>query len=503
MLRTRVIGSIAASALTVGVMAVAPVAPVSAAVSTSAPVIINEVYGGGNNAGAPFRRDFIELVNTTGAPITLTGYSIQYKSATGTWGAGGKLDLTGDIQANGTYLIGAGATPGTVGAALPTTQASYTNDLSATAGNVALVNNTTLLTCVTTACQSAPSVVDLVAYGTGDAPAGTAAAAPSNTTSISRDHLRTNTVNNLFDFMPVIPTPGLLPTAPAPTVRTIAQIQGTATASPFAGQAVTTSGVVTAVYPLGGFYGYVIQTAGTGGDTDITARTGSNGLFVYSPATVGGLFVGRAVTVSGYVVENSTLTQLNVIAGGLTVNSLSAPLPPAITAPWPGTDAAREKIESMLYQPPGSFTVTNNFNTNSFGEVALATGTTPLMQPTDVADAGSAEAAAVVTLNAARLVTLDDGASTAFLVDQTVNPPYFSAAEPLRVGALATFNKPVVIDFRNSLWKFQPQQRVSAATSAGSRTTFANTRVGNTAPDLSVDPTTEVSVASFNRVAVP
>src|SRR5699024_5049330 len=68
--------------------------------------------------------------------------------------------------------------------------------------------------------------------------------------------------------------------------HTIAEIQGTGDASSLAGQTVTTSGVVTAVYAEGGFNGYYIQTAGTGGDVDPAELSASQAVFVYSPDTV-------------------------------------------------------------------------------------------------------------------------------------------------------------------------------------------------------------------------
>ncbi|HMJ47283.1 MAG TPA: lamin tail domain-containing protein, partial [Ferruginibacter sp.] len=75
-------------------------------------VVINEVYGGGGNAGATYRQDFIELYNNSASPIILTGWSVQYASATGTTWA--RTDLTGTIPANGYFLIqeatGAGGT---------------------------------------------------------------------------------------------------------------------------------------------------------------------------------------------------------------------------------------------------------------------------------------------------------------------------------------------------------------------------------------------------------
>src|SRR3954451_9310648 len=53
-----------------------------AAVDPTAAVVINEVYGGGGNSGGLFDRDFIELRNTSTAAVDLSGWSVQYGSAT-------------------------------------------------------------------------------------------------------------------------------------------------------------------------------------------------------------------------------------------------------------------------------------------------------------------------------------------------------------------------------------------------------------------------------------
>jgi hypothetical protein len=45
--------------------------------------VISQIYGGRGNLGATYTHDFIELFNPTDAPISLTGWSIQYASATG------------------------------------------------------------------------------------------------------------------------------------------------------------------------------------------------------------------------------------------------------------------------------------------------------------------------------------------------------------------------------------------------------------------------------------
>ena len=76
-------GGIAALGLALAGAVVAAV-PAQAAVSASAPVVLHEVYGGGGNSGAPFNRDFVELSNPGAAPVDLTGWTVQYASATGT-----------------------------------------------------------------------------------------------------------------------------------------------------------------------------------------------------------------------------------------------------------------------------------------------------------------------------------------------------------------------------------------------------------------------------------
>ena len=59
---------------------------------------------------------------------------------------------------------------------------------------------------------------------------------------------------------------------PPPTEHTIAEIQGTGDTSPLVGDPVITQGVVTAAYPTGGFFGYVLQTDGTGSGDRRDAR---------------------------------------------------------------------------------------------------------------------------------------------------------------------------------------------------------------------------------------
>ncbi|MEZ5094297.1 ExeM/NucH family extracellular endonuclease [Nocardioides sp.] len=87
----------------------------------------------------------------------------------------------------------------------------------------------------------------------------------------------------------------------------------------------------------------------------------------------------------------------------------------------------------------------------------------PLIQPTDVARVGTPELDAVKADNDARKVVLDDGASTNFLsaTGSSIALPWLSPTNTVRVGAPATLNQPVILDYRNSAWKFQPTHQVT------------------------------------------
>ncbi len=503
--------------MTASMMALASVAmiqtPASAGVSASAAVVINEVYGGGGNSGATYKQDFIELFNKSSSAVDLSSWSVQYTSATGSsWAV---TNLTGTLPAGSHYVVreaeGAGGTTD-----VPS-DVTGTIAMSATAGKVALVNSTVALSGCATACKDLASVVDFVGFGTtANEYAGTGRApAPSNTTSVSRSASHANTVDNAADFTTGAPSPVACGTActpppppppPAPVEKTIAEIQGPGASSPLVGANVTTRGIVTAAYPTGGFKGYYIQTPGTGGPVDPTTDTTSDGVFVFqaSGALPAAISVGNYVEVTGGVVEFFGMTEINVAAADV----VELPAPPtgvtaSTTTSWPRTDAERESLEGMLYRPTGDFTVTNTFGTNQYGEVGLASGTTPLLQRTEVEKPGPAGSSAVEADNAARKVTLDDGATTNFLatsggqlVNGALTPPYLSNSKPVRVGAPVTFTEDVIVDWRNNAWKLQPTSVVTGPDNASSPVTFGNTRTS--APDAGLIGNGELKVASFN-----
>jgi hypothetical protein len=124
------------------------------------------VYGGGGNSAATYNQDFVELFNAGAASVDISGWSVQYASATGP-SAPGNWTLAA-IPASttlgaGKYFLVAMVT-GAVGAALPTPDFTFTGiNMSGSAGKVALVNNSTALN-GTTACSGA-TVVDVLGYG--------------------------------------------------------------------------------------------------------------------------------------------------------------------------------------------------------------------------------------------------------------------------------------------------------------------------------------------------
>src|SRR4051812_7131813 len=66
-------------------------------------LVISEVYGGGGNSGAPLTNDFVELYNPTAAAISVSGLSVQYRSATGT--SAQVTALAGSVPAHAHYLV--------------------------------------------------------------------------------------------------------------------------------------------------------------------------------------------------------------------------------------------------------------------------------------------------------------------------------------------------------------------------------------------------------------
>jgi hypothetical protein len=179
-------------------------APAPAIAAGSPDMVISQIYGGGGNTGTTWKNDFIEVMNTGVAAVDLTGWTVQYAAAAGTTWA--STALSGSLLP-GQYFLVQEAAGGGGTTALPTPDATGTISMSATAGKVALVNNSTLLT---GSCPAGASLVDLIGYGSTAScyEGGSPALAPNATTAdlrASNGCLDQN--SNLVDFAVGTPVP--------------------------------------------------------------------------------------------------------------------------------------------------------------------------------------------------------------------------------------------------------------------------------------------------------
>ena len=164
-------------------------------------LVISEIQTNGDG-GTPADDEFVELYNPTSSPVSISGWSLQYRSTSGTFLK--QNVTTGTVPAYGFYLMARAAYNGSPAADLIYNQFS----MSGSAGSVFLVNNQVLLT----TCSSA-AIVDQVAYGSGTnlCPETTASTpAPAANGSIERAPGNSNppcgngtdTGNNSADFLP-------------------------------------------------------------------------------------------------------------------------------------------------------------------------------------------------------------------------------------------------------------------------------------------------------------
>ncbi|HLO94054.1 MAG TPA: lamin tail domain-containing protein, partial [Burkholderiaceae bacterium] len=165
-------------------------------------VVISQIYGAGGNTGASYKNDYIEIFNAGATAVSIGGWSVQYASSGGSsWqvtgipagtqllagqyllirqqaGAGGTVDVAGDVNGN-----------------IP---------MSASAGKVALVRSTTVLSGTNPA-----GVEDIVSFGSAATPTE---GSPTPNLSVSNAAFRaaegcTDTNNNSADFSLAAPLP--------------------------------------------------------------------------------------------------------------------------------------------------------------------------------------------------------------------------------------------------------------------------------------------------------
>jgi predicted extracellular nuclease len=267
----------------------------------------------------------------------------------------------------------------------------------------------------------------------------------------------------------------------------ISAVQGSGTATPFANQVVTVTGVVTADFQgpppaLGGFF---VQSLAA--DVDANAAT-SEGLFVYDFSSEGSgpVSVGDLVTLTATAAEFGSQTQLSNVSA-LSLNGTSS-LPAMTDATLPMlTTTSLEPLEGMSVRFPQALHVTSTSTSSNFtfnyarnGELILA-AEGPLIEPTEFIDPNDAPASgtsssgnsnvAVITAQASattlRTLVLDDASTSVY----PVPTPYLNAQNTRRCGDTVT-GLTGILSFSNGRYRVQPTGAV----------TFADTNPRPTAP---------------------
>ncbi|MBK1715861.1 ExeM/NucH family extracellular endonuclease [Rubrivivax gelatinosus] len=466
------------------------------ATPASAGVVISQIYGGNGNA---FANDYVELFNNGRSAVDLSGWSVQYASATGTgsFASNGVTLLSGTVQPGHWYLVQLRGS--SAGATLPTYDALGNSDMSGSNGKVALVDTATGLACNggSTACSAEQQahLVDLVGYGSANfyKGSGAAPAASSSTALLRKTGGCTDSGNNASDFVTGTPAPRNSATAAVlcssgggddgGTVvsRRIDEIQGSGEQSPLLGQTVTTSGVVTKLTNNGFF---LQDPAGDGNPAT------SDGLFVFTSSAPSGVAAGQLVQLTGKVAEfaagSGSVTQLTG-PSAISVLGSGSITPVALTLPVSG---GLERYEGMLVTLAGPLTVDQNYYQARYGQLTLSAGGR-LETPTNRYRPGT-QAQALAAENAARRIVLDDGSSA-----QNVNPtPYTGPNGALRGGDLIGSITGVVdygLSTSTSGASAASDYRILPLDAAALRYTIANPRSAS-APAVGGN----LKVASFN-----
>ncbi len=167
----------------------------------SNPVRISIVYGGGGNSGAYYRYDFVELFNSSSAPINIGGWAILYATAANSTFGGAsnyyvRFPAGAVIPACGYYLIQCASGANASAQPLPVAADAIGNiAMSATACKIGLSTNLTSGTC-------ASPWVDLASVASSACweGAGPSAGTSNTTASVRNNGGLTDTDNNNSDF---------------------------------------------------------------------------------------------------------------------------------------------------------------------------------------------------------------------------------------------------------------------------------------------------------------
>ena len=276
-------------------------------------VRITQVYGAGGDIGSTYNQDFIELFNSGYSTIDISGWSVQYASATGSSWSAVVIPTSTSLAGGKHFLIGLAS--GATGNALPIPDVSGGFNISNTEGKVALVNTSTLLS-GTTACSDG-AVVDVVGYG---ATASCYKVAPVNTAGITNDKsCRRQFIecfganNNSLDFMigNVSPRNSTDPTSyctPGPMLNADVGV-GNINVWTTMGASYETQYLMSGSY-LDNYPGNITVTASTGIEVSLTSGSGyaSSVNIPYSSATLDNVTIYLRVNTAAAGIVNGTIT---------------------------------------------------------------------------------------------------------------------------------------------------------------------------------------------------
>lgn len=324
-------------------------------------LIFSEYIEGSSNNKA------LELFNTSGGPLNVGNYQIRMYF-NGSPNVGLQFTLAGNVAANDVYVIAHSQANATIQA-----QADAFNGAGWFNGDDAVV-----LVHVPTG-----TVVDSIGQIGFDPGAewGAGLVSTADNTLRRKSTILTGDTNPFDVFNPALEWDGFaidtfgglgshsgIVVPPPVTVREIFEIQGSGSATAYAGQTVETrDNIVTAVGPTGFF----IQTPDYRADANAAT---SNGIYVHlgSAPTVA---VGDQVDVKGTVVEFFNFTEYS---GGVTVtkDASNQPLPAYfnLTAGYSNF----EPLEGMLVRVTGG---TATAGTDQFGETTVVVGPRPFRTP--------------------------------------------------------------------------------------------------------------------------
>lgn len=474
-------------------------------------VVISQAYGGGGNTGAPYLNDFVELFNPGNSPVALDGWSLQYASATGTFGsANTTATLSGSIAPKGYFLIQLAAGTNT-SAPLPAPDSSGNIAMSGTAFKIALVNSTNTLSGANPLGN--PTIIDFVGAGvSANAFEGAGPApAPGNTLAIIRKLAGEQETNdNAADFETGPPNPrnsgGTIPVSNITTNGTLTPFSttnGTASASQF----FTVNGAnltadITAVAPAS--YEVSIDNLFFGPNATLTQSGGiaSGSIFVRLAASA------PPGSASGNITLSSTgaIDRLVAVSGNVTAPLSDVPI--VTTASFNGTVGASFSANITATNGPNSFSfspglpagLTLNSTTGAItGTPTTAGNSSTVISATNGNGTGNATISFTIAKGSPTITT--PPTATPIRVGQTLSNSTLSGGVASVNGTFA-FTDPSIAPTTTG------NQSVSFTPTDSANWNTATTNVSvtvNPAPTINVDPTsltgfsTKENAASANQ----